>query len=217
MIECVVPVGAKSFHPRSLADYSLLARSYDFLAYCLVAFAIVFALVTDADESSVESTSESTEGNDNPKETSEENEELDDEWETDSDALNRNEPTFTTLEDILAYEASEIDYRTTRRCLESRRIRDYDVLSDRFILVQMRDIETKYLIQLDRKCAGMTKGVTLRFDSRRGSSLRVCTNDSVRANMATDWGPPCRLPGFEPVNDVQLEQLKRGLVSERVE
>lgn len=212
-----MPVGTKSIHPRGLVDCRLLASSFELLSCCLLAFVLIFSTTTDADETSPESTSENTESSSDSVDELNENEDYDDDWETDTNELNRNEPSFTTLEEILAYEASERDYQTTRRCLESRRIRDYDVLSDRFILVQMRDIKTKYLIQLDRKCAGMTKGATLRFDSRRGSSLRVCTNDSVRANMATDWGPPCRLPGFEPVNEVQLEQLKRGLVSERVE
>lgn len=212
-----MPVGTKSTNPRGLVDCRSLASSFELLSCCLLAFVLIFSTTTDADETPPESTSENTASSSDSVDELTENEDNADDWETESNELNRSGPSFDTLEEILAYEASEIDYRTTRRCLESRRIRDYDVLSDRFILVQMRDIKTKYLIQLDRKCAGMTKGATLRFDSRRGSSLRVCTNDSVRANMATDWGPPCRLPGFEPVNDVQLEQLKRGLVSERVE
>lgn len=207
----------KLFHPRGLADCRFLLSLYKLLPCSLAAFILIFAATTIADETPPESTLESKESNEDLKEESEENGDMGDDWETESGEENRSEPSFTTLEEILDYKASEIDYQTTRRCLESRRIRQYDVLSDRFILVQMRDIKTQYLIQLDRKCVGMTKGVTLRFDSRRGSSLRVCTNDSVRANMATDWGPPCRLPGFEPVNEVQLEQLKRGLVSERVE
>lgn len=170
-----------------------------------------------ADESPTDNVPEDPESEGNSELEPEAEGEFEDDWETDSDKPNRNETSFATLDEILAYEANEYDYKTTKQCVESRRVRDYDVLSDRFILVQMRDVDTKYLIQLDRKCVGMTRGATLRFDSRRGSSLRVCTNDSVRANMATDWGPPCRLPGFEPINDVQLEQLQRGLVSERVE
>lgn len=170
-----------------------------------------------ADESPTDNVPEEPESEGNSELEPEAEGEFEDDWETDSDKPNRNETSFATLDEILAYEANEYDYKTTKQCVESRRVRDYDVLSDRFILVQMRDVDTKYLIQLDRKCVGMTRGATLRFDSRRGSSLRVCTNDSVRANMATDWGPSCRLPGFEPINDVQLEQLQRGLVSERVE
>ena len=210
-------VGTKSFHPQGLADCRVSPFVCSFLAFSFAFLLLVVWSTARGEESASEGVSQVSENDDASELDPEDSEDFEDDWETDPDELNRNESSFSTLEDILAYEASEYDYKTTRRCVESRRVRDYDVLSDRFILVQMRDLDTKYLIQLDRKCAGMTKGATLRFDSRRGSSLRVCTNDSVRANMATDWGPPCRLPGFEPINEVQLEQLTRGLVSERVE
>ena len=217
MIECVVLVGTSSFHSRGRTGRRVLASSYDLLYCCLLASLLIFASTTGADENPQESTLETAESSDNSDGESEAIEDLGDDWESNSDEENSGELSLTTLEAILAYEANDFDYKTTRRCLESRRVRDYDVLSDRFILVQMRDLDTKYLIQFNRKCVGMTKGATLRFDSRRSSSTRVCTNDSVRANMATGWGPSCRLPGFEPVNEVQLEQLKRGLVSDRVE
>ena len=124
---------------------------------------------------------------------------------------------FNSLEDILAYESSDDDYKLTKRCIDRREVDDYDILSQRFIVVQMRRDEEKFLIQLPRKCVGMTKGALLSFDVRRSGTLRMCANDSIRASIGTEWGPPCRIPGFEPVNDVQLEQLTRGLYSGRVE
>ena len=128
-----------------------------------------------------------------------------------------NEEDFSSLEDILNYEATDADYQSTENCLEKREIRDYDIISQRFIVVRMRDENEKYLIQLTRRCVGVTKGTTLRFDSRRSGTLRMCANDSIRGSMGNQWGPPCRIPGFEPVNAVQLEQLTRGLFSGRVE
>ena len=134
--------------------------------------------------------------------------------ETDEDDADE---TFSSLQEILDYEATQDDYSRTERCIDSRRIREYDVLSQRFILIQMRDKSEKYLVQLKRKCVGLAQGVTLRFDTRRGNLGQMCINDYVRADMSAEWGPPCRLPGFEPVNDVQLEQLIRGLKTQRVE
>ncbi len=136
--------------------------------------------------------------------------------ETESDEEDSDE-TFSSLQEILDYEATQDDYSRTERCIDSRRIREYDVLSQRFILIQMRDKSEKYLVQLKRKCVGLAQGVTLRFDTRRGNLGQMCINDYVRADMSAEWGPPCRLPGFEPVNDVQLEQLIRGLKTQRVE
>lgn len=197
----------------------MFASSCIFRYCCLIAFVLVFSctVVATSGEPLSDSTLVDSEDSDVSDSESETNDDFVEEWETNSANNRSKEPVFATLEEILSYEATEFDYKTTVNCLESRRIRNYDVLSDRFIVVQMRDKDTKYLIQLNNKCPAMTQGATLRFESRRSSSARVCAHDTVRANMATDWGPPCRLPGFEPVNDVQLEQLTRGIVTDRVE
>ncbi|MCY4143626.1 MAG: hypothetical protein OXG08_08080 [Gammaproteobacteria bacterium] len=134
-----------------------------------------------------------------------------------SDSAAQKDHIFDSLADILAYESSDDDYKLTKRCIDRREVEDYDILNQRFIVVQMRKDEEKYLIQLPRKCVGLTKGALLSFDVRRSGTLRMCANDSIRASIGTEWGPPCRIPGFEPVNDVQLEQLTRGLYSGRVE
>lgn len=219
MIGRVIPVGTNSIHPLGFSNCRVFAGSRALQYWCFVVLVSIFGFTATATsgDTALETTlvdSESSETSDSESETSEE---LGEEWKADSRKNKGKEPIFASLEEILSYEATEFDYKTTVNCLESRRIRNYDVLSARFILVQMRDKDTKYLIQLANKCPAMTQGATLRFDSRRGSSARVCANDSVRATMATDWGPPCRLPGFEPVNDVQLEQLTRGIVTDRVE
>lgn len=125
---------------------------------------------------------------------------------------------LTPIEKILLRDPTAEDYEATVKCVNRRQIRNVEVLSDRFILLDMQSKE-KYLIQLKRRCMSIKKGEFIRIDSRTG---RFCKGDSVRGVVGavpgmTNYGPPCRVPGFEPINDVQLEQLKLGLASKTVE
>lgn len=125
---------------------------------------------------------------------------------------------LSAIELILMRDPTDEDYEATVKCVNKRRIRNVEVLSDRFVLLEMQT-KDKYLIQLKRRCNSIKRGEFIRIDSRTG---RFCRGDSVRGTLAefpgvTDWGAPCRVPGFEPINDVQLEQLKLGLASKTVE
>ena len=143
--------------------------------------------------------------------TTQDSSESEDEFGTLFEDVDAYKTKFTSLAEILSHEATETDYPTTRNCLDSRRIREYEILSERFVVVYMSNKQDKYVIQFDRKCGGMTTNSTLRFDTRRGSTMRICANDTIRPTIANEWGHGCRIPGFEPVNDVQLEQLTRGV------
>ena len=130
------------------------------------------------------------------------------------------EGEITSLEQILASEISDREYEHTVRCIDNRKVKDYDVLNNRFVIAVMKN-QDKYLIQLKRKCAGLRVGALLRFDSHRGNTARICANDYIRSSILEapgriEWGPPCRIPGFEPIEDAQIEQLRRGLQSQRV-
>ena len=131
---------------------------------------------------------------------------------------NNNEDLANQFQKILDHEPDEKDYRTTVRCIDSRRIDDHKVLSNRFIIVKMENGE-QFLIQFKTACAGLRPNELVRFD-RYGS--RFCKGDLVRGYVADlqgtmTWSQPCRVPGFEPVTDVQIAQLKRALYGPRVE
>ncbi len=126
-----------------------------------------------------------------------------------------------TIEDILSREATDEDYDTEARCIDTGRVRQYDVLSDRFILIEMRN-EEMYLIQFEKKCIGLEEKGTLSFDVRSSSLNRLCRNDAIRpvefrSRGMQDVGAICVIPTFQKVTAVQVDQLKRGLASERVE
>ena len=114
-------------------------------------------------------------------------------------------------------------YSDDERCVDTRRVRHYDVLSARFVAFEMRLSDEIYLIQFEQKCPGLRKDGTLTFDVRSGQSGRLCVSDSIQpldsdlANQSVARGGSCRIPSFEKITEVQLLQLERGIASNRVE
>lgn len=114
-------------------------------------------------------------------------------------------------------------YSDDTRCVDSRRMRHYDVLSGRFVSIEMRHSNEIYLIQFDQKCPGLQKNDSLTFDLHSGQHGRLCVDDLVKpldGNLSSQHGMRggnCRIPALERVTKVQLLQLERGLASNRVE
>lgn len=134
------------------------------------------------------------------------------------------------FEELLAFQRlleendeSNAGYSDDTRCVDSRRMRHYDVLSGRFVSIEMRHSNEIYLIQFDQKCPGLQKNDSLTFDLRSGQSGRLCVDDHVKpldGNLSSHpgmRGGNCRIPALERITKVQLLQLERGLASNRVE
>ena len=118
---------------------------------------------------------------------------------------------------------SNLEYSDDTRCIDTRRMRHYDVLSGRFVVFEMRHSDEIYLVQFEQKCPGLQKNESLTFDIRSGQSGRLCVNDHIKpldGNLSTQpgmRGGNCRIPSIDKVTRVQLLQLERGLASNRVE
>ncbi|MCE2437419.1 MAG: hypothetical protein J4F97_05345, partial [Pseudomonadales bacterium] len=115
-------------------------------------------------------------------------------------------------------EEEEVDYPETENCINIKRMRSHEVLSDRFVVIHMAGGK-RYLIQFEHSCAGLRPRSLIAFN-RRG--LRLCKNDELRAELSSSggntlWSGPCRIPGFEPVTEHQIDLLKSGLMTERVD
>ena len=109
-------------------------------------------------------------------------------------------------------------YSKTVNCINASRMRTHEVLSDRFVIIHLSD-GMKYLIQFENRCAGLRPNSMIVFNRR---SMRLCKNDELRAEMSSSggagvWSGPCRIPGFEPITDLQINLLKQGLETERIE
>lgn len=122
-----------------------------------------------------------------------------------------------TLDEILSRKPDSSDYRSTKSCIDRRRVDSYDAINDRLIVFKMRKGD-RYLVLLRTECHGLGAGRKLRIDTH--GTLRICRGDTVRAftnDFNRDaWGPPCLIPGFEPVTQHQLDQLEVGIKSGRV-
>lgn len=118
---------------------------------------------------------------------------------------------------------TEDKYSEEKRCIDTRRMRHYDVLSARFIAFEMRQSDEFYLVQFEKQCPGLQKNGNLTFDIQSGQSGRLCVNDSIEpldTDLSTQTalrGGSCRIPSIEKITEVQLIQLERGLASNRVE
>lgn len=117
---------------------------------------------------------------------------------------------------------SDTEYSDEKRCVDTRRIRHYDVLSPRFVAFEMRQSDEIYLVQFEQKCPGLQKNGTLTFEIRSGQSGRLCVNDGIKpleGDLTTQTdvrGGNCRIPSIEKIAEVQLVQLERGIASNRV-
>lgn len=146
---------------------------------------------------------------------------------SEGDETQSDEDLFEELLDFqrLLEENDEADteYSDEERCVDTRRIRHYDVLSARFVAFEMRQADEIYLVQFEQKCPGLNKNGTLTFELRSGQSGRLCVNDSIQpkdGDLSTQTemrGGTCRIPSIEKITEVQLVQLERGLASNRVE
>lgn len=117
---------------------------------------------------------------------------------------------------------SDTEYSDEKRCVDTRRIRHYDVLSPRFVAFEMRQSDEIYLVQFEQNCPGLQKNGTLTFEIRSGQSGRLCVNDGIKpieGDLTTQTdvrGGNCRIPSIEKIAEVQLVQLERGIASNRV-
>jgi len=127
------------------------------------------------------------------------------------------DPDAPSAEEILSGTAAPGEYVKTQTCLISTRIKQTEVLSERFILFHFFDHSELWLARLPQRCSGLTPRSKLVFDKNND---RLCRWDSVRTVLNEDspmpqFGPRCVLPQFEAVTPDQVEQLKKEIASAR--
>lgn len=122
-----------------------------------------------------------------------------------------------TLEKILEMGVDEDSYKTSKTCIDQRRIRSYEVLNRRNLVLEMRD-GTKYLITMKSNCHGMSRHATLSTQQR--SSMGFCRGDTMRWGNtefgSITWSAPCWVDDFEPISDYQITRLKEAIKTGRV-
>ena len=205
-----------------------LANGYRWAVLLAVAWGLVSViswasveLNEEGDEETVEEQQESTGLSDeeSPQSDSEEAVPDDEGEEVDFDLDDLlNESKESDLLQILEQDPDSEEYSNTLRCINASRMRTHEVLSDRFVIIHMSG-DKKYLIQFEDRCMGLNPTSMVTFTRR---SMRLCKDDELRVQISSAggtgvWSGPCRIPGFEPVTEAQIDLLKQGLESERVE
>ena len=169
------------------------------LVFCLCALILVFPLHGEETKSKDPETSK----NEPKKEKKKRKEENDD--------------SELTLEKILEMGVDEDSYKSSKTCIDQRRIRSYEVLNRRNVVLVMRD-RTKYLITTKSNCHGMTRHATLSTHQR--SSMGFCRGDTMRWGNnefgSMTWSAPCWIDEFEPISDYQITRLKEAIKTGRV-
>ena len=120
-----------------------------------------------------------------------------------------------SAEELLKRNPEQDDYVDTVRCVDSRRVRDTEVLDERHVALRMRRDEY-YLIQFERRCPGLRRGKPVMMEPR---ASRLCVHDSIRGlyefGSSMSPGARCSIPGFQLVTKEQLSALKDTLEAER--
>lgn len=127
-----------------------------------------------------------------------------------------------SLTDVLNRNPFPKDYANKMNCVIADDVRQYDVLSSRFIVLDVRRIDEEVVIQFDAICLGLKPNSRLGFHMRT-SNGRLCKDDHISVssqdvfNATAGTSGSCHIPGFEKVSEVQLDQLKRGIALKVVE
>jgi hypothetical protein len=123
------------------------------------------------------------------------------------------------LEDILNQPLDAEEYGTPRRCISSFTYRNFEPLSDRYLLFEgPRD--QLWLNELRGRCPGLRRGSALAFDMRGN---QICDLDRFKVTEWFQWpryrrwpwdwldGVPCTLGKFQPVSEAQVEAIRATL------
>ena len=120
-----------------------------------------------------------------------------------------------SAEELLKRDPEQDDYVETAQCIDSRRVRNTEVLDEKHIALQMKRDEY-YLIQFERRCPGLRRGKPVMMEPR---ASRLCVHDSIRGlyefGSTLTPGARCSIPGFQLITTEQLSALKDTIEAER--
>ena len=123
--------------------------------------------------------------------------------------------TGLSAEELLQRTPEPEDYVDEVRCIDSRRVRNSEVLDDQHVALRMRRDEY-YLIQFERRCPGLRRGKPIMMEPR---ASRLCVHDSIRGmyevGSSVTPGARCSIPGFQLITKEQLSALKDTIEAER--
>ncbi len=97
-----------------------------------------------------------------------------------------------------------------KRCIDTRRISNTQIIDKQNILFHMRD-RTIYHNELPRACPGLRRGKAISY---RTTLSRLCSNDFITLldtfGVGISRGPSCGLGKFRPITKEEAQALRGG-------
>lgn len=118
------------------------------------------------------------------------------------------------VEALLSEESDSEGYGTLERCIHARQIRRTEVLDDRHIVFELPS-KKYYLVQFERSCHRLHRGVGIMYQPRGSQLCRLDQINAVDSLSRGDIGPPCSIPGFYEVTVEQIALLRETLKARR--
>ena len=124
-----------------------------------------------------------------------------------------------SVADILSQPLDAEEYGTPRRCISSMGYRNFQVISDRYVLFEGAG-RRLWLNELRGRCPGLRRATALAFDMRGN---QICDLDRFKPadwfdrprfrRWPWDWmdNVPCTLGRFQPVTEEQVEALRAAV------
>ena len=116
------------------------------------------------------------------------------------------------VEAILENPLGEEGYREERSCLWQRQVDKVEIVDETLLVFHGRVHGKAWLNKLSTSCTGLRRDMVITTHSRNGSLCRLSGIDA-RPRGASPFEPAvrCWLGGFEVIDEVQVEALKRAV------
>lgn len=124
-----------------------------------------------------------------------------------AEEVSANEVSDDQVEEILDNPLADDDYREERSCLRRRTIDD-----ESLVVFRGRIKNRVWVNRLTQPCVGLRRDMVVTTHARTGSICKFDTMDA-RARGSGPFERPvrCYLGGFEAIDEVQVEAMKRAV------
>ncbi|MDE0661955.1 MAG: hypothetical protein OXI79_20180 [Gammaproteobacteria bacterium] len=134
---------------------------------------------------------------------------------TEADSTDSADPpaaSESVVEDILDNPLADDDYTEERTCLRRREIDSIEIIDESHVVFRGRVKKRVWVNQFSQPCVGLRRDMVVTTRARSGSICRLDAIDA-RPRAASPFEPAvrCYLGGFEAIDDVRVEAMKRAV------
>ena len=117
-----------------------------------------------------------------------------------------------SVAEILDNPLADDDYREERSCLWRREVDRVEIIDESIIVFRGRIKKRVWANRLSQPCVGLRPDMVVTTRARTGSICRLDAIDA-RPRGASPFEPAvrCHLGGFEAIDEVQVEAIKRAV------